>query len=102
MGRYEYDKERIDEVLNKVGLMFDDVNNSVNEIILKFDDASFEVIEDEDERATLVVKVIALGEELVLPFDEFYWNNEDSDLALADRLDEYRNIILDVIEREFN
>lgn len=102
MGRYEYDKERIDGVLNKVGLMFDDVNNSVNEVILKYADASFEVIEDEDERATLVVKVIALGEELVLPFDEFYWNNEDSDLALADRLDEYRNIILDVIEREFN
>lgn len=102
MGRYDYDKERIDGVLNKVGLMFDDVNSSVNEVILKFDDASFEVIEDEDERATLVVKVIALGEELVLPFDEFYWNNEDSDIALADRLDEYRNIILDVIEREFN
>lgn len=102
MGRYDYDKERIDGVLNKVGLMFDDVNNSVNEVILKFDDASFEVIEDEDERATLVVNVIALGEELTLPFDEFYWNNEDSDIALADRLDEYRNIILDVVEREFN
>lgn len=102
MGRYDYDKERIDGVLNKVGLMFDDVNNSVNEVILKFDDASFEVIEDEDERATLFVRLIALGEELVLPFDEFYWNNEDSDVVLADKLDEYRNIILDVVEREFN
>lgn len=102
MGHYDYDKERIDGVLNKVGLMFDDVNNSVNEVILKFDDASFEVIEDEDERATLFVRLIALGEELVLPFDEFYWNNEDSDVVLADKLDEYRNIILDVVEREFN
>lgn len=102
MGRYDYDKERIDGVLNKVGLMFDDVNNSVSEVILKFDDASFEVIEDEDERATLFVRLIALGDELVLPFDEFYWNNEDSDVALAGKLDEYRNIILDVVERDFN
>lgn len=97
MGRYDYDKERIDGVLYRVGLMFDDVNDTAGDNILRFADASFEVEEDEDERATLVVTLFALGETLTLPFDEFYWNNEDSDIALEGKLDEYRTIILDVI-----
>ena len=98
MGRYDYDQERIDGVLAKVGEMFDSVNDQLGDTILRFEDASFEVLEDEDERATLVVSLIALGDPLTLPFDEFYWNNEDSEIALEGKLEEYREIILEVAE----